>query len=124
MAAYCKKPLRVRAVLRLGGGNREYALLVAHYHPRGCMHARENHLDIPIAPVLTPVALLARKRGTHIPCRETERGIALEEPSLGIELTLTPLQGRTRLHCLKDTAYIMLSRSKKLYIAPILLEPR
>ncbi len=124
MAAYCKKHLRVRAVLRLGGGNREHTLLLAHYHPRGCMHARESHLDIPLAPVLAPIALLARKRGIHIPCRDAEQGIVLEEPSLSIELSLTPLYRDTRLRCLKHVAYIMISRSKKLYIAPILLETR
>jgi len=107
----CKKELWVRLVTDNGS-----RVLRAFYHPRGCMRARQDHLDIDGASA-TWLWELARPRGLVLTCIARGGGVVVEEPLLGLRAVIHPV-GDEALFC-RDKVYVMVTRSGLLYIGPV-----
>ncbi len=107
----CKKPLRITILIE----DRE-RVINGDFHPRGCMGARQSHLDLePLHD--TWLWSIALRRGYKLRCKPRGNCIFLEEPLLGLEARLCPLGGH-RLRC-RDKVYVMITRSRRLYIGPV-----
>ncbi|KSW11397.1 hypothetical protein CF15_00605 [Pyrodictium occultum] len=88
--------------------------LKAHYHPKGCMRARQSHVDLPCS--IEPLCSLAAKRGMKLACRSLEGCITVMEPVTGIEARLCSQSGS--LACSRQV-YVMRTRGGSLYIGPV-----
>jgi len=109
----CKKELKVKACIE-----RQCIETLARYHPRGCMKAKQDHLDLLSAPQI--LAELARKRGIKLECIEDPPCVILIESLLGIEVRVCPDSGT--LKCGEPKAYLMRSKSKNIYIGNVVYE--
>ncbi|ALL02081.1 hypothetical protein Pyrde_2038 [Pyrodictium delaneyi] len=89
--------------------------LEAYYHPEGCMKAKQPHLDLPC---IEPLCSLTVKRGFTLMCRNLGNCIELTEPITGITVTICLEAGEPLC---RKSVYIMRTRSKKIYISPIIV---
>ncbi len=112
----CKHSLRLHIVLDVWG-NTSSVYVTAFYHPRGCMGARENHLDIPRDRALRPLEELLLPRGVSLRCRQQGDAVQLECNEVGLSL-LIEAEG-WHLRCGRYRAYAMLTKSGNVYVAPI-----
>ena len=107
----CKKPLRITILIE----GREH-VINGVFHPRGCMRARQSHLDLEPLPG-TWLWSIALHRGYRLRCRPRNDCISLEESLLGLEARLCPLGGHS-LRC-RGEVYVMITRSRRLYVGPV-----
>ena len=107
----CKKPLRITILIE----GREH-VINGVFHPRGCMRARQSHLDLEPLPG-TWLWSIALHRGYRLRCRPRNGCISLEEPLLGLEARLCPLGGHS-LRC-GGEVYVMITRGHRLYVGPV-----
>lgn len=108
----CKEEIRVRLIT----GTDSYVLKAFH-HPRGCMRARQDHLDLENIVSKTWLWEIARPRGHSLYCNVVGNCIVLEERVLGLRAMICPLGG-IALRCRREV-YVMVSRSGWLYIGPV-----
>ena len=103
MTSY-KKELRVKICIE-----GQCIETLTRYHPRGCMKAKQDHLDLLSAPQI--LAELARKIGTKLECVEDPPCVILVKLLLGIEVRLCPVGGMLR--CREPKVYLMRSKSMR-----------
>ena len=88
-------------------------------HPRGCMGARESHLDVD-ALGWGPLGDAARARGFHATCTSVGGGVVLHGGPLASPVRVRILEPRgLRLRCASRRAYVMATRRGMVYIAPL-----
>jgi len=92
--------------------------LEAYYHPKGCMKAKQPHLDLPC---IEPLRTLTVKRGLILICKNLRNCIELTEPITGITLAICLEDGEPLC---RTSVYIMRTRSKKIYISPIIVKTK
>ncbi|BEP16784.1 hypothetical protein PYJP_01360 [Pyrofollis japonicus] len=108
----CK--MGIELVLRVDG---EEKRLKGYYHPAGCMHASQSHLDLE-PPKGTWLWDVARPRGTSLRCRSDNECVTIIYAGLGLEAKLCI--PNARLRC-KNRVYVMVTRSGRLYVGPVAL---
>ncbi len=97
-----------------------HQIVEAEYHPRNCMHAKQNHLDLKLPPN-HPLTQLAKVKGTKLECiNEPDNCVKLIEQTTGIEIKIC-IEGM-KTSCEKNHAYIMVTRKRKTYLGGIYLE--
>ena len=88
-------------------------------HPRGCMGARESHVDID-ALSWGPLGDAVRVRGARVSCVNGPGYVVLRGGPLSTFIRVRPLEPPgLRLRCPRSQAYIMATRRGMLYIAPV-----
>ncbi len=107
----CKKLLEIRV---------EYSGFVkvckGYYHPRGCLGARRDHLDIE-SKCLDILRDLGFKHGLNIKCWSSDDCILLDLYFLNTWIKICPIRGT--LYC-NGNVYLMVSRSGWVYLGGVI----
>lgn len=87
----------------------------AYLHPRGCMHARYTHLDIPLEGVEgCLIAELARRGGYKLKVRALGGGCLMLDPGFGLPDIRLCVQGAS-LH--GDVVYLAMHKRGVVYLS-------